>query len=49
MDSRDREENQADFGRVLLALVVLALLSQLDGSRSAPVAVAAQNTAEAPR
>ncbi len=48
MDSRDREENQADFGRVLLALVVLALLSQLDNSRAPPTTVA-QATAEAPR
>jgi hypothetical protein len=44
MDSRNREENRADVGRVLLALIVLALLSQLDSAGAAPAAVAAQNT-----
>ncbi|HYJ42119.1 MAG TPA: hypothetical protein VEW08_15100 [Steroidobacteraceae bacterium] len=29
MNSRNREENRADLGRVLLALAVLALLSSL--------------------
>ena len=48
MDSRNREENRADLGRVLLALVVLALLSLLDHSRAPPAAVA-QTTTEAPR
>jgi hypothetical protein len=43
MDSRNRDENRADLGRVLLALIVLALLSQLDNSGAAPVALAAQN------
>jgi hypothetical protein len=43
MDSRNRDENRADFGRVLLALIVLALLSQLDSSGAAPAAVAAHN------
>ena len=48
MDSRNREENRADLGRVLLALAVLALLSLLDNSRARPATVA-QTTAEAPR
>jgi len=47
MDSRNREENRADLGRVLLALAVLALLSLLDNSRAPPVTVA-QTTTEAP-
>jgi len=49
MDSDDREEKHADFGRVLLALAVLALLSQLDSSHAAPAAAVAQNPAEAAR
>jgi hypothetical protein len=49
MDSSNRDENRADLGRVLLALVVLALLSQLDGARAAPAVIAAQNSAEASR
>jgi hypothetical protein len=48
MDSRNREENRADLGRVLLALAVLALLSLLDNSR-APPATVAQITTEVPR
>ena len=48
MDSRNREENRADLGRVLLALAVLALLSLLDHPR-APPATVAQTTAAAPR
>jgi hypothetical protein len=48
MESRNREENRADLGRVLLAIVVLALLSLLDNSRAPPASVA-QATTEAPR
>ena len=46
MDSRNREENRADLGRVLLALVVLALLATLDDSHAPRAALAAQNAAE---
>jgi len=48
MESRNREENRADLGRVLLALAVLALLSSLDNSR-APPATVAQATTETSR
>ncbi|HWP89421.1 MAG TPA: hypothetical protein VNM70_16180 [Burkholderiales bacterium] len=47
MDSRNREENRADLGRVLLALVVLALLAALDDSRAPRAAFAVQNAVEA--
>ena len=48
MDSRNREENRADLGRVLLALVVLALLASLDDSRT-PAGTVAQSAAEETR
>jgi len=48
MASRNRDENRADLGRVLLALAVLALLSSLDRSYT-PAATVAQSTTEAPR
>ena len=45
MESRNREENRADLGRVLLALTVLALLASLDDSR-APAGTVAQSATE---
>jgi hypothetical protein len=45
MDSRKQEENRADLGRALLALVVLALLASLDHSR-APAGSVNQATTE---
>jgi hypothetical protein len=48
MESRNREENRADLGRVLLALVVLALLATLDNSHT-PAPTVAQVAAEASR
>jgi hypothetical protein len=48
MDSRKQEENRADLGRVLLALVVLALLASFDNSR-APADTVAQAATEASR
>jgi hypothetical protein len=46
VNSRKQDENRADLGRVLLALVVLALLASLDHSR-APASIVAQATTEA--
>jgi hypothetical protein len=48
MESRNREENRADLGRVLLALAVLALLASLDQSQT-PAAAVARVAAESPR
>jgi hypothetical protein len=49
MNSRNRAENRADIGRVLLALGLLALLSTLDESRAPPAANAAQSAVTASR
>jgi hypothetical protein len=47
MDSRNGKENRADLGRVLLALLVLALLASLDDSHAPPAGFVVQNAVEA--
>jgi len=49
MKSRNRAENRADIGRVLLALGLLALLSLLDETHAPPATAAAQSAIAASR